>query len=67
MKLKTKDGKWIVTDKGAEKEFSSSHEAWDYIFTTLYIRSAQPSKRKELHPVLSLIPPMRKERVSANA
>lgn len=67
MKLQTKGGKWTVTDKGKTKEFSSSRDAWDYIFMMLQIRSAQPSKRKELHPVLSLIPPKKKVLVSVDA
>lgn len=66
MKFKTECGKWIVEDKGVTKEFESSKAAWDFIFTTLKIRSPKPSRRKELYPVLSLIPPLKKG-AAANA
>ena len=60
LKLRTKSGKWFVTDRGVEKEFNDSRHAWDFIFTMLKVRPAQPHTRKEMHPVLSLVPPMQK-------
>lgn len=56
LKMHTKDGKWIIVDKGRNVIFDTSFDAWMYIFITREIRPQVPSVPKSGYPVRTLNP-----------
>jgi hypothetical protein len=56
MKLKRINGFWIVEDRGVNKIFETSLDAWTYIFIMKEIRPKAPEVPKSLYPVRSLNP-----------
>jgi hypothetical protein len=56
MKMRTKDGKWIIQDEGREIVFDSSYDAWMYVFLMREIRSNPPIPPRSVYPVLTLDP-----------
>ena len=56
MKLRREKGLWIVEDRGVNKIFETSYDAWTYIFLMKEIRPKAPQVPKSLYPVLSLDP-----------
>ena len=55
IKMRTKDGKWFIEDKGRNVIFDSSYDAWAYVFLLKEIRPRVPFERP-LYPVKSLNP-----------
>ena len=55
MKLYTISKKWIVEDRGVNKIFDTSLDAWTYIFIMREIRPKVPHV-PDLYPVRSLVP-----------
>lgn len=56
MKLRLEKGFWIVEDRGVNKIFDKSRDAWTYIFLMREIRPKAPQVPKSLYPVRSLNP-----------
>lgn len=56
MKFKRENGLWIVEDRGVNKIFETSYDAWTYIFLMKEIRPKAPQVPKSLYPVLTLDP-----------
>lgn len=56
MKLRRTAGFWIVEDRGVNKIFDTSRDAWTYIFLMKEIRPKAPFYPKSDHPVRSLNP-----------
>lgn len=56
LKMYTKDGIWIIEDKGVNKGFDSSYDAWAFIFLLKEIRPKAPFVERSLYPVKSLNP-----------
>ena len=63
LKMYTKDKKWIVVDKGIEKEFDNARDAWEFIFIMRKIRPSTHKIPKSLYPVNSLIPNTKQKKV----
>lgn len=55
LKMHTKDGIWIIEDKGVNKSFDSSYDVWSFVFLLKGIRPKVPYIR-HLYPVKSLNP-----------
>ncbi len=64
MKLRRENGLWIVEDRGVNKVFDTSADAWAFIFLMREIRPKAPQVAKSLYPVRSLDP--RPERMKKN-
>lgn len=64
MKMRKQFGKWIVEDRGVNKVFDTSADAWGYVFLMREIRPKAPQVEKSLYPVRSLDP--RPERMKKN-
>ena len=56
LKMYTKDGKWIIVDKGRNIIFDTSFDAWLYVLTMREIRPQVPSVPQSLYPVRTLNP-----------
>lgn len=56
MKFKRENGLWIVEDRGVNKVFDTSYDAWAYIFLMKEIRPKAPSVPRSDYPVRSLNP-----------
>ena len=56
MKLRREKGLWIIEDRGVNKIFDTSFDAWAYIFLMKEIRPKAPYYPKSLYPVKSLNP-----------
>lgn len=56
MKFRRECGKWIIEDRGVNKIFDTSADAWEYIFLMREIRPKVPQVVRSLYPVLSLDP-----------
>lgn len=56
LKVYTKDGIWIIEDKGVNKGFDSSYDAWLYLFLLKKIRPKVEMGVRSLYPVKSLNP-----------
>ena len=56
MKLRSTNGFWIVEDRGVNKIFDTSYDAWAYIFLMKEVRPKAPQVPKSLYPVLTLDP-----------
>ena len=56
MKLTSINGLWIVEDRGVNKRFDTSHDAWTYIFLMKGIRPKAPQVPRSIYPVRSLNP-----------
>ena len=56
LKMYTKDGIWIIEDKGVNKGFDSSYDAWQYVFLLKEIRPKVEMGARSLYPVRSLNP-----------
>lgn len=64
MKMRKQFGKRIVEDRGVNKVFDTSADAWAYVFLMREIRPKAPRVEKSLYPVKSLDP--RPERMRKN-
>lgn len=56
MKMRKQFGKWIVEDRGVNKVFDTSADAWAYVFLMLEIRPKAPFYPRSEYPVRSLNP-----------
>lgn len=56
LKMYTKDGIWIIEDKGVNKCFESAYDAWAFVFLLKEIRPKVPFAERSLYPVKSLNP-----------
>ena len=56
MKLKSFNGFWIIEDRGVNKIFDTSRDAWTYIFLMKEIRPKAPQVPRSIYPVRSLNP-----------
>ena len=56
MKMRKQYGKWIVEDRGVNKVFDTSADAWGYVFLMREIRPKAPQVPRSLYPVRSLLP-----------
>ena len=56
LKLRKQCGKWIVVDRGVNKIFDTSYDAWAYIFLMREIRPKAPFYPRSDYPVRSLNP-----------
>jgi hypothetical protein len=56
LKMRKQFGKWIVEDRGENKIFDESIDAWTYVFLMREIRENPPQAPKTLYPVRSLNP-----------
>lgn len=56
LKMRKQFGKWIVEDRGENKIFDKSIDAWTYVFLMREIRPNPPQAPKTLYPVRSLNP-----------
>ena len=63
MKMRTKDGKWIIEDQDIGLTFDSSYDAWMYVFLMRTIRPNPPIPPRSTYPVLSLVPKTTKKKV----
>jgi hypothetical protein len=63
MKMRTKDGKWIIEDQDIGLAFDSSYDAWMYVFIMKEIRPKLPAQPRSTYPVLSLVPKTTKKKV----
>ena len=56
MKMRTKDGKWIIEGQDRVLTFDSSYDAWMYVFLMRDIRPNPPIPPRSVYPVLTLDP-----------
>lgn len=56
MKMRKQFGKWIVEDRGVNKVFDTSADAWAYVFLMREIRPKAPQVVRSLYPVKTLDP-----------
>ena len=56
MKMRTKDGKYIIEDQDRILIFDNSYDAWQHIFFMRIIRPNPPIPPRALYPVLTLDP-----------
>ena len=56
IKMRTKDGLWIIEDGGKNIIFDTSYDAWVYVFLCKEIRPKAPLVQRSLYPVRSLNP-----------
>lgn len=63
MKMRTKDGKWIIEDEGRVNIYDKFYDAWSYVFLMRTIRPNPPIPPRSTYPVLSLVPKTTKKKV----
>lgn len=56
MKLRRENGLWVVEDRGVNKIFETSYEAWAYIFLMKEIHPKAPRVPQSFYPVRTLNP-----------
>lgn len=56
MKMRTKDGKWIIEDDGRVNIYDNQQDAWQYVFMTRLLKPNPPIPPRSIYPVLTLDP-----------